>query len=152
MDQQVFLFCRACKLPHDEHGNALLTTRTLAERFNPLQFARDKVRKTSPTVGPVARTALEMSLIQATQEAYFAGMKDGVLLAYSQEFQPGEPMEKLGVEKEELLHELQAKYNTLKERKMNIGSDPLLKEASASIEAEMNCVAAKIDELKGGPF
>lgn len=52
-------------------------------------------------------------------------------------------MEKLGVSNEELIKELQEKYNQLKERKQNT----LTKEASVNIVAELSAVKAKLDEL-----
>jgi hypothetical protein len=143
-DQDVFFFCRACKLPHDEGGNALFKARSLAERFNPLQAARDTVRKTNPQAAPVTRTSLEVALLQTVQDAYFSGLKDGVLLAYSQDFEEGEPMEKLGVSNEELKTELRTKYNDLKEKTLGT----LTKEASAQTQKEIDAVKAKLDELE----
>lgn len=145
-DHHVFYFCRHCKLPHDKEGNGLFTTHSLAERFNVLQSARNVVGAHHPKASPVARTALEMSLIQSMQEAYFAGMKDGVLLAYSQDFQKGEPMEKFGVQNEELKAELYSRYNDLMSKKVAMDSGALTKEAAA-INAEIEAVKAKINEL-----
>ena len=90
--QRVFLFCRNCKLPHDELGNPLFTTKSLAEHYNPLQAARDSVSRQAPTLSGVAKTALETAAIQGYLEAYFAGIKHGVLLAYSQDYKKGEPL------------------------------------------------------------
>ena len=55
-------------------------------------------------------------------------------------------MEKLGVSNEELIAELQAKYNSLKEKTRS----ELTKEASAKTEAELQAIKAKLDELLGG--
>ena len=43
------------------------------------------IRKTNADAAPVTKTALEAFIIQALTEAYVSGMKDGVLLAYSQD-------------------------------------------------------------------
>lgn len=145
--QRVFLFCRHCKLPHDEHGNPVYTTKSLAEHFNPLQAARDHISKVAPALKGPAKTALEAATIQRDLDIYFAGMKDGILLAYSQDFQEGEPMEKLGVERSELLSELRVKYNELKEKWASLDRGPLNKEACTSIDHELSVVQSKIDEL-----
>lgn len=146
--QEVFYHCRACKLPHDPHGNPLFSSRSLAERYNPLQAARDAIKRTNGDMKPVSRTALEVALLQTVQEAYFAGIKDGVLLAYSQDCNKGEPMmEKVGVSKEELRAELQQKYNELKERKIRQEQDPLTKEASHATHYEMEAIKSKLDEI-----
>ena len=141
--EEVFLFCRPCQLPHDPHGSPLFTAKTLAERYNPLQAARDTISKHHKGAKPVTKTALEIALIQSLHEAYLSGIKDGVLLAYSQDYEEGEPMEKLGVSNEELIRELQDKYNQLKERQNNT----LTKEASAQIQSEIDAVKSKLDEL-----
>lgn len=147
---EVFYHCRACKLPHDSHGNPLFTGQGLADRYNPLQAARDVIKKHHKGAPPVSRTALEVALLQSVQEAYFAGIKDGVLLAYSQDFEEGEPMmEKVGVSNEDLKRELQTQYNELKERKIRQEADPLTKEASVQTHYEMEAVKAKLDELEG---
>jgi DNA-binding MarR family transcriptional regulator len=54
-------------------------------------------------------------------------------------------MEKLGVSSEELITELQQKYNQLKERQQA----GLSKEASAQVTNEINAVKAKLDEILG---
>jgi hypothetical protein len=142
--QEVFYFCRPCKLPHDEFGNPLFTAKSLADRYNPLQAARDVVAKHHPHDKPVVKTALEVALLQSIQEAYFSGLKDGVLLAYSQDYQEGDPMmEKLGVSNEELATELRNKYTQLKERQ----EASLTKEASAQVQQEIDAIKAKLDEL-----
>ena len=141
--QEVFLFCRPCQLPHDADGNALFTAKSLAGAYNPLQASRDAIRSHQGGVAPVTKTALEVALVQALQEAYFSGIKDGVLLAYSQDFEEGEPMEKLGVSNEDLKSELTRKYTALKEKQQST----LTKESSAQVESEMEAVKAKLDEL-----
>lgn len=148
---EVFYHCRTCKLPHDDTGNPLFTTASLADRYNPLQAARDTIKKHHKGAAPVARTALEIALLQTTQEAYFAGIKDGVLLAYSQDFEKGEPMmEKVGVSNEDLKNELQNRFNELKERKIRQDQDPLLKQASLETHNEMENIRAKLDEIQQG--
>jgi hypothetical protein len=140
--EDLFFFCRPCQLPHDDHGNPLFTTKSLGQAFNPIQHARNAIKQHHKGIAPVTKTALEVSLLQSIQEAYFAGIKDGVLLAYSQDKTQGEPMEKLGVSNEELKAELRQKYNDLKERQQSSGG--LSKEASA----EMDAIKAKLDELE----
>lgn len=90
--QEAFFFCRSCQLPHDELGNPLFTTRSLADHYNPLKAARGVVGAHHKDTAPVTRTALEVALIQSLQEAYMAGLKEGVLLAYSQDVGKGEPL------------------------------------------------------------
>ena len=90
--QELFQICRPCKLPHDKDGNGLFTTTDLADVYNPLQAARNTVGPHHKDTAPVTRTALEVSLLQSLQEAYFAGIKDGVLLAYSQDYEKGDPL------------------------------------------------------------
>jgi hypothetical protein len=41
----------------------------------------------------VGRTALEVALVQALQESYFNGLRDGVLLAYSQDYEKSQPVD-----------------------------------------------------------
>lgn len=143
--QEVFHFCRPCQLPHDEAGNRLFDMKSLADMYNPLKAARGVVGAHHKAAAPVTKTALEVALAHSLQEAYMAGIKEGVLLAYSQDVNEGEPMtmEKLGVSNEELITELQAKYNSLKEKQQNC----LTKEASAQVSDEMSAVKAKLDEL-----
>lgn len=88
----IFHFCRACKIPHDSSGSAIITSHELKSFFNPLEAARGIISQTHPNSSSVAKTAFEVMLIQSLWEAYFAGMKDGVLLAYSQDFKPDEPV------------------------------------------------------------
>ena len=54
-------------------------------------------------------------------------------------------MEKLGIDKQQLLNELRGKYTELKEKQLHL--DPMQKEASASIKHELEMVQSKIDEL-----
>lgn len=89
---EAFHFCRPCQLPHDGGGNPLFTTKSLADAYNPLQAARDVVGPHHKDSAPVTRTALEVALIQSLHEAYMAGLKEGVLLAYSQDVNKGEPL------------------------------------------------------------
>ena len=143
-NEPVFFYCRGCKLPHDEYGNQLFNSKSLTQAFNPLQHVRDALRGHNKGIAPATRTALEVALLQSVQEAYFAGIKDGVLLAYSQDKEKGEPMEKLGVSNDALIKELQQKYNDLQEAKNNT----LDKTASAQIDVEIDAVKAKLDELQ----
>lgn len=140
---KVLLLCRPCKLPHDEHGNPLFSGPSLTDRFNPLQAARDTLRKSDQSSTGVARVAMETALMQGILDAYFAGVKDGVLLAYSQDHEEGDPMEKLGVSNEELKKELTDKYNELLQKKMS----SLTKEASDAADSEISAVKSKLDEL-----
>lgn len=93
LGQQVFLFCRACKLSHDASGRPMISSPELRSDFNPLKIARATIGSAHPTMAPVGRSALEVALVQALQESYFNGLRDGVLLAYSQEYKSGEPHE-----------------------------------------------------------
>jgi hypothetical protein len=43
-------------------------------------------------MSPVMKTALESLLIQGFLDAYSAGLKDGILLAYSQDVADGGPL------------------------------------------------------------
>jgi hypothetical protein len=138
--EDIFYFCRPCQLPHDDHGNPLFTTKSLGQAFNPLQHTRNALKNHHKGISQVTKTALEVALLASVQEAYLAGIKDGVLLSYSQDKSEGVPMEKLGVSNEELKAELRQKYNELKEREQN----GLSKEASA----EMSAIKAKLDELE----
>jgi hypothetical protein len=90
--QFLFNFCRPCKIPHDAQGRAAIDLIRLNSSFNPLSTARGMIRKTNADAAPVTRTALETFMIQALTEAYVSGVKDGVLLAYSQDtVDEGEP-------------------------------------------------------------
>lgn len=90
--QYVFHFCRVCKIPFDQHGAAVLNSSELSSFFNPLKAARSVIGQTHGHASSVAKTAFEVLLIQSMWEAYFAGIKDGVLLAYSQDVGSGEPV------------------------------------------------------------
>jgi hypothetical protein len=93
MQEPQFNFCRECKLPFDDSGRLSVDTRSLNTSFNPLQLARGIIGKTHADASSVARTALEVLLIQGLSESYQSGLKDGVLLAYSQDVGEGEPYE-----------------------------------------------------------
>jgi len=88
-DKFVFNFCRACKLPHDEHGMAIIKSTELKSHFNPLSEAREIASAFLPSASPEARSAVEVLLVQGLYTAYFDGLKDGVLLAYSQDVGQG---------------------------------------------------------------
>ena len=90
--EEVFFFCRPCKLPHDDKGNPLFTTASLAKTYNPLLAARKTIGPHHTEAESVTKTALELALIQSLHEAYMSGLKDGVLLAYSQDVGKGEPL------------------------------------------------------------
>ena len=81
-------FCPKCKLMHDTSGRPMIMSTDLRSEFNPLKMARDTISGAHPQAAPVVRTALEVALIQGFQECYFAGLKDGAMLAYSQENPP----------------------------------------------------------------
>lgn len=142
--QGEMLFCRACKLLHDRDGVAMFDGPQLASHFNPLAGARSTTQTHHKGFTPVAKTALEMALIQNMHDAYLAGLKDGILLAYSQDYTEGAPMEKLGVSNENLKAELQERYNELKTQK---AGSTLTKEASAQVDTEMQATKDKINEL-----
>jgi hypothetical protein len=89
----LFHFCRPCKVPYGEDGSYLMDTGLLASSFNPLASVRGIISKTHAGATPVARTALEVLLMQGMWDTYMAGVKDGVLLAYSQDVGEGEPSE-----------------------------------------------------------
>lgn len=142
--EAVFWFCRPCKLPHDQHSNPLFVNGLPADKYSAVSHAQKIAEAHTKGMSPVGKVSVTMSLIQPLQEAYFAGMKDGVLLAYSQDIKEGEPMmEKVGVSKEELKKELTDKYNSLKEKQLN----DMSKEAAASVQSELTAVKQKIDEL-----
>lgn len=141
--QMVFYFCRPCALPHDQDSNPIVTASGLKDFFSPADKAREFIGKHRRDAGPVARTALEVALMQQLFDAYMTGLKEGVLLAYSQDVTEGEPMEKLGVSTEELLKELRDQYNHLKENQKNA----LEKEASARIQVELDSIKEKIDQI-----
>lgn len=90
--QFVFNFCRACKIPYTEQGRAIFNSGQLVSHFRPLESVRGIIGKTHGSASAVARTALEVMLLQGMWDAYFAGVKDGVLLAYSQDVGEGEPV------------------------------------------------------------
>lgn len=71
----------------------MISSTQLKSDFNPLQRARDTIKAAHPTMAPVGRTALEVGLIQGFQESYFNGLRDGVLLAYSQDYEKSEPVD-----------------------------------------------------------
>jgi hypothetical protein len=89
--QEVFWLCRPCKMPHDKSGRPMISSPKLQSDFNPLQKARDTIKAVHPTMAPVGRTALEVAFITALQECYFNGLRDGVLLAYSQDHEASSP-------------------------------------------------------------
>lgn len=89
--KDVIWFCRPCKLSHDQSGRLLITSPELRSSFNPLQKARATIKAAHPTMAAVGKTALEAALIQVLQESYLDGLKDGILLAYSQDYEEGQP-------------------------------------------------------------
>lgn len=90
--QFIFNFCRACKLPHNEYGVPIFDSGLIKSFFNAPDLTRSIIGKTHAGMNPVARTAFEVLLMQGMVEAYMAGVKDGVLLAYSQDVGEGEPV------------------------------------------------------------
>ena len=89
--QFCFHFCRACKLRYTKEGALEMDNSQLSSRFNPLATARGIISKTNSGATPVARTALEVLLMSGLWECYLQGLKDGVLLAYSQDVEQGKP-------------------------------------------------------------
>jgi hypothetical protein len=88
----VFDFCRSCKIPYKEDGSALFnSSASLVSHFNPLYLAR-AVGASSGVKSSVAQHALEVLLIQGFYDVYVAGLKDGLLLAHSQDVGPSEPI------------------------------------------------------------
>jgi hypothetical protein len=87
-----FNFCRVCKLAYNEHGALEINTGQLSSGFNPLAASRGIIKKTVDGVSPVARTALEVFLMEGLWECYLQGLKDGVLLAFSQDVERGKPI------------------------------------------------------------
>ena len=87
----LFYFCRPCKLPHDELGRVTIDTARMSPAFNPLSIVRGVVSKTHQDATPLTRSAMETFLLQGLLDAYMAGVKDGVLLAYSQDVTETEP-------------------------------------------------------------
>ena len=86
--QFVFNFCRPCKLRYTKEGYLEMAP----SEFNILKEARAIVGKTNEDASPVARSALEILLMQGLWESYYRGLKDGVLLAYSQDVGDSEPI------------------------------------------------------------
>ena len=64
----------------------------LSSRFSPLSQARAIIQKTHADAAPVAKTAMEVFLMSGLWESYLQGLKDGVLLAYSQDVEQGNPL------------------------------------------------------------
>jgi hypothetical protein len=92
--QFVFNFCRACKLPYSSDGDVIFENPSqLVSHFNPIAAARKVVSKTHSGSSSVAKTAFEVLLTQSLLESYMNGMKDGVLLAYSQDVGNSEPVD-----------------------------------------------------------
>lgn len=87
-----FNFCRLCKIAYNEHGVQQMNNGQLSSRFNPLETARAIIKSTNAGATPIARTALEVFLMDGLWNCYLQGLKDGVLLAYSQDVRPGEPL------------------------------------------------------------
>ena len=69
----------------------MISSGDLKSDFSPLKKARDTISAAHPTMAPVGRTALEVALVQALLESYFTGLKDGVMVAFSQDSKDGEP-------------------------------------------------------------
>lgn len=93
-DKKLFYFCRACKLPFNPLGRVIIDTNNLNTAFNPTRIARAVTAKgIGVDMSPVARTALEALLITALLDSYSAGLKDGILLAYSQDVGDSKPLE-----------------------------------------------------------
>lgn len=91
-EHEFFLFCRACKLPFNNLGRTIIDTKFLNTAFNPTRIARSVSGKSFSDMAPVAKTALEGLLIEALMSAYSAGLKDGILLAYSQDVHDSKPV------------------------------------------------------------
>lgn len=100
--QLAFYFCRACKLPYNEQGSVVIDTATLNTSFNPLSIVRGIIGGTHAGASPLARNAMEVLLSQGLVEAYLAGLKDGVLLAYSADVGDGEPVTMRATDNESL--------------------------------------------------
>lgn len=92
MGKIVMMLCRLCKLPHEISGRPMAHA-PLKPSSNPLQAARATIRTAHPTMSSAGKTALEVALVQQLQESYFAGLRDGVILAYSQDYKDGEPLQ-----------------------------------------------------------
>jgi hypothetical protein len=90
----VFEFCRPCKIPYTAQGAAIFNSGSqLASAFNPLAASRGIIEKTQAGASPVARTALEVLMAQSLWDSYYTGLKDGVMLAYSQDVGSSSPVE-----------------------------------------------------------
>ena len=92
MGEVRFYFCRACKVPYDEFGVTVVNLNSLSSNFNPLKTARDAARGITQGASPVAQNAMEVLATQGYLEAYLAGMKDGLILAYSLDVKDGGPL------------------------------------------------------------
>jgi hypothetical protein len=87
-----FHLCRVCKLRYSREGYLETTTAELVSGFDPLKQSRGIISKIHPGATPVARTALEMLLMNGLWDCYLQGLKDGVLMAYSQDVEQGKPL------------------------------------------------------------
>lgn len=87
-----FFFCRACKIPYDESGSVIIDLNSLQSAFNPLTTARDTIGVAAKGATPVAQTAMAALAVQGYLDAYFSGMKDGIALAYSQDYKRSTPL------------------------------------------------------------
>lgn len=91
--ESLFHYCRGCKLPHDKSGNPLLKSgQPMNASYNPLRGAFEAVKSDGRDLSPVAKAAASVAFMPALQDAYLQGVKDGILLAFSQDVKEGEPV------------------------------------------------------------
>jgi hypothetical protein len=91
--EPIIKFCRTCKLPYNLTGGLAIDLSSLNSSYQPVKTARGIIGKAHPGATPVTKSALEVLMIQGFQDIYMAGLKDGILLAYSQDVRPGGPIE-----------------------------------------------------------
>lgn len=81
------LFCRLCRIAHDEHGQPLVENpHILRTHLDVLKNVRSNL-KLPQDLPKAVRLTMEAHMIQGLQEAYFAGLKDGLLLSLNLDYE-----------------------------------------------------------------
>ena len=80
-------FCRMCRVAHDHTGTPLVENpHILKTHFDALKITRS-LPPTSTDESPGVRLAMEARHIQGLQEAYMAGLRDGILLSLNLDYE-----------------------------------------------------------------
>jgi len=87
-----FNFCRICKMAYTKEGVPETKSSGLKSSFDPLTLSRSIIKKTHAGAAPVTRTAMEVFLMDGLWDCYLQGLKDGILLSYSQDVEQGQPL------------------------------------------------------------